>query len=106
MRGLICRWLVGATLSVVLAACATTSNPALPNESKAVASDPLSRARVHTELAALYYQQGSMKTALDELATAARSMRNTRRLTACWASFTCSWVSQRKLKVISRALLH
>ncbi len=70
MRGLICRWLVGATLSVVLAACATTSNPALPNESKAVASDPLSRARVHTELAALYYQQGSMKTALDELATA------------------------------------
>ena len=35
-------------------------------------SDPLNRARVHTELAALYYQQGSMKTALDELGNATK----------------------------------
>ena len=51
---------------LALTAC-TSTNPSLPNEGKSVASDPISRARVHTELAALYYQQGSMKTALDEL---------------------------------------
>lgn len=70
MPGMAYRWLVSGALCALLAACTTTSNQVLPNESKAVASDPLSRARVHTELAALYYQQGSMKTALDELATA------------------------------------
>ena len=49
-----------------------SSNQGLPNEGKPVVSDPVSRARVHTELAALYYQQGSMKTALDELGNATR----------------------------------
>lgn len=66
------RRLLCAVFGVLLVACTTTGNPSAPNESKAVASDPLSRARVHTELAALYYQQGSMKTALDELATATK----------------------------------
>jgi type IV pilus assembly protein PilF len=56
---------------IALTAC-TSANPSLPNDSKPVVADPLSRARVHTELAALYYQQGSMKTALDELATAVK----------------------------------
>ena len=56
---------------LALTAC-TSTNPSLPNEGKPVVSDPISRARVHTELAALYYQQGSMKTALDELASATK----------------------------------
>lgn len=55
-----------------LSAACTSTNPALPNEGKPVVSDPVSRARVHTELAALYYQQGSMKTALDELGNATK----------------------------------
>lgn len=62
---------VACVTGVALTAC-TSTNPSLPNEAKPIASDPLSRARVHTELAALYYQQGSMKTALDELATATK----------------------------------
>lgn len=70
MTGLAFRFMCGVFLSAVLVACTTTGNPSLPNATKTVATDPLSRARVHTELAALYYQQGSMKTALDELATA------------------------------------
>lgn len=53
-----------------LSVACTSSNPSSLNEGKPVVSDPLSRARVHTELAALYYQQGSMKTALDELGNA------------------------------------
>lgn len=65
------RMLLGLALSLGLVAC-TTSSANLPNEGKPVVSDPQSRARVHTELAALYYQQGSMKTALDELANAIR----------------------------------
>jgi len=55
----------------LLLAC-TSTNPVTPNEGKPVVSDPVSRARIHTELAALYYQQGSMKTALDELGNATR----------------------------------
>lgn len=58
-------------LSFALVACASSTASA-PTDTKPVVSDPVSRARVHTELAALYYQQGSMKTALEELATATK----------------------------------
>ena len=62
--------LLGALgLSLLFVGC-TSSTVTTSNGAKPVATDPLSRARVHTELAALYYQQGSMKTALDELASA------------------------------------
>lgn len=55
----------------LLAACTTTTNLAgVPKQKPVPQVRPESRARVHTELAALYYQQGSMKTALNELNTA------------------------------------
>jgi type IV pilus assembly protein PilF len=55
-----------------LVACTTTTNLAGVPEQKASKAPPESRARVHTELAALYYQQGSFKTALTEIDTALR----------------------------------
>lgn len=56
-----------------LAGCTTTTNLAgVPEQKPAAKAQPESRARVHTELAALYYQQNSFKTALDELSTAVR----------------------------------
>jgi type IV pilus assembly protein PilF len=58
-------------LVLCLTACATTSTIGVEN-AKQIPADPLSRARIHTELAALYFQQGGMKTALDELASAVR----------------------------------
>ena len=61
---------VGSVL--LLIACTTSSGPTGADTGKATPMDPLSRARIHTELAALYYQQGSMRTALDELANATR----------------------------------
>lgn len=68
------RWLPIAMLATLLvSACTTTTRaPSGIEDPKPVVSDPLSRARVHTELAALYYQQGSMKTALDELRSAVK----------------------------------
>ena len=59
-------------LSVCLmAACTVTTNLAgVPERKPVVKAPPEDRARVHTELAALYYQQGSMKTALTELQAA------------------------------------
>lgn len=61
-------------LSVCLmAACTVTTNLAgVPERKPVVKAPPEDRARVHTELAALYYQQGSMKTALTELHAAVR----------------------------------
>ena len=57
----------------LLAACTTTTNLAgVPERKPVVKAPPEARARVHTELAALYYQQGSMKTALTELHAAVR----------------------------------
>lgn len=58
--------------TMILVGCTTSSTSATSGETKPVPADPLSRARIHTELAALYFQQGSMKTALDELANAVR----------------------------------
>ena len=57
----------------LLAACTTTTNLAGVPEQKPTSKAPAeNRARVHTELAALYYQQGSLKTAISELNTAVR----------------------------------
>jgi type IV pilus assembly protein PilF len=57
----------------LMAACTTTTNLAgVPEQRPATKAPPESRARVHTELAALYYQQGSYKTALSEIDTAIR----------------------------------
>lgn len=68
MRGTMAMLLVSA-----LVACTTTTNLAgVPEEKPASKAPPESRARVHTELAALYYQQGSFKTALAEIDTALR----------------------------------
>ena len=57
----------------LLAACTTTTNLAGVPEQKPVSkAPPESRARVHTELAAMYYQQASFKTALAEIDAALR----------------------------------
>ena len=64
-----------AALFVVLAGCA--SKPDTPETGTIVGEvgDPRNRARVHTELAAAYYERGNMAVALEELrmATAADS---------------------------------
>lgn len=55
-----------------LTACATTTSTTGVENAKQIPADPVSRARIHTELAALYFQQGGMKIALDELGNAVR----------------------------------
>lgn len=61
------------TLALLLSACTTTTDLAgMPAQKPAAKAPPENRARVHTELAALYYQQNSLKTALNELNTATR----------------------------------
>lgn len=61
---------LGAALMALLAACAAPQ-PEGPNvESTTISGgshDPRNRARVRTELAALYYQRGNMNIALEEL---------------------------------------
>lgn len=66
------RCLTLALMALLLAAsCTTTTNLAgVPERKPVVKAPPENRARVHTELAALYYQQGSLKTSLNELNTA------------------------------------
>ena len=66
------RQLIAFVLVGFLAACTTTTNLAGVPEKPASKAPPESRARVHTELAALYYQQGSFKTALTEIDSALR----------------------------------
>ena len=72
------RTTMAALLLALLAACAGTG-PETPVVDRgpviADPGDPRNRARVHTELAALYYRRGNMGVALDELrvATAADS---------------------------------
>jgi type IV pilus assembly protein PilF len=66
-----------ATIAVVLlAACAASSPDATTMDTGTMvgeAGDPRNRAKIHTELAAAYYQRGNMGVALEELriATAA-----------------------------------
>lgn len=68
------RAVFAAAFVMLLGACAAT--PEAPGDSGAIigeVGDPRNRARVHTELAALYYGRGNMGVALEELriATAA-----------------------------------
>lgn len=60
-----------ALAAAVLAGCAGTQSPTEPVlESPSIAGevgDPRNRAKVHTELAALYYSRGNMAVALEEL---------------------------------------
>ncbi len=61
---------------LVLAGCAATAPQAPSTDSPgsgpiiADVGEPRSRARIHTELASLYYQRGNMGVALEELRTA------------------------------------
>ncbi len=68
MRQSILVWLS----AMLVAGCTTTGSAPVAGDSRPIPADPLSRARIHTELAALYFQQGSMKTALEELGNAVR----------------------------------
>jgi type IV pilus assembly protein PilF len=63
--------IMGALL-LSLGACASNVKTVAAENSKQIPADPVSRARIHTELAALYFQQGGMKIALEELANAVR----------------------------------
>jgi type IV pilus assembly protein PilF len=74
-----CMTLVPAVLLAALAGCANqpTQQPietSAPHETGTIVGevgDPRNRARVHTELAALYFERGNMGVALEELRTAA-----------------------------------
>lgn len=73
MRDLIPALILVLVFGLSVTACTTTTNLAGVPEAKAsTKAPPENRARVHTELAALYYQQGSLKTALAEIDTALR----------------------------------
>jgi len=68
--------LLAATLSLLCAACAGdfSGQPAQNIETANTVGDvghARNRARIHTELASLYYQRGNMATALEELRIAA-----------------------------------
>ena len=61
---------IGLALLALLAACATPQPEGPKVESTSFSGgshDPRNRARVRTELAALYYQRGNMNVALEEL---------------------------------------
>jgi type IV pilus assembly protein PilF len=61
---------LGMTLAALLAACGTPAPEGPKVESPTISgtsTDPRNRARVRTELAALYYQRGNMNVALEEL---------------------------------------
>jgi len=64
------RAVLGMTLMALLAACSTPQPEGPKVESSTMTGgthDPRNRARVRTELAALYYQRGNMNVALEEL---------------------------------------
>ena len=75
-------WLAIAALAWLLAGCAgqgSSSSDAPSMETGTIvgeAGDPRNRARIHTELASLYYSRGSMGVALEELRAAADSDQN------------------------------
>jgi len=76
MRALYAVVLAAGLLPVVLAlpGCATQPREEAPSVETGTitgeASDPRNRARIHTELASLYYGRGNMGVALEELRTA------------------------------------
>ena len=76
--------LAAASLAVLLAGCAGSQGPGSSNEAPTVdtgtivgeVSDPRNRAKIHTELASLYFQRGNMGVALEELRIAAEADSN------------------------------
>jgi type IV pilus assembly protein PilF len=67
------RRLAAALAAVLLAACAAPGGQGPASETGTIIGemgDPRNRARLHTELAALYYGRGNMGVALEELRTA------------------------------------
>jgi type IV pilus assembly protein PilF len=74
--------LVLAALSIALAGCQTTTSTTTTSQAPSMdtrpepgvvqekASDPRNRARIHTELASLYFERGNMGVALESLRTA------------------------------------
>lgn len=64
------RWVAGIFLSVVCVFSAQAqfnSDQLGPTGRNLATNDPRNRARIHTELGAMYYQGGNMSVALDEL---------------------------------------
>jgi type IV pilus assembly protein PilF len=68
------RFLIVLAIAALLSACASTEQPQGPIAETGVmkgdAGDPRNRARLHTELASLYYSRGNMGVALEELRVA------------------------------------
>jgi type IV pilus assembly protein PilF len=67
------RRLIGAGLVLLASACATQPPPPPSVDTGQIVGevgDPQNRAKLHTELAALYYRRGSMAVALEELRSA------------------------------------
>ena len=64
---------VRALTLIVLAGCASQSKEEAPHDTGAIigeVGDPRNRAKLHTELASLYYSSGNLGVALEELRTA------------------------------------
>lgn len=56
-----------------LSGCTTVTGPTVASDAAPQAASARQRAKVHTELASLYYQQGNMAVALDEVRVALRA---------------------------------
>lgn len=59
--------LVAALAAATLGGCTTVTGPTVSGDSAPQAGGARQRAKVHTELASLYYQQGNMGVALEEV---------------------------------------
>ena len=73
------RRLVGAALVLLVCGCATQPPPPPSVDTGQIigeVGDPQNRARLHTELAALYYRRGNMAVALEELRSATTADSN------------------------------
>jgi type IV pilus assembly protein PilF len=70
------RPLAAALLALLLSACAGTGSEGPESQTGTIVGemgDPRNRARLHTELAALYYGRGNFAVALEELRVAAKA---------------------------------
>lgn len=73
------RRLIGAGLVLLVCGCATQPPPPPSVDTGQIigeVGDPQNRARLHTELAALYYRRGNMAVALEELRSATSADSN------------------------------
>ena len=64
------RLALALALALALCGCATTAPPEPTMDTgtiKTETSEPRNRARIHTELASLYFEKGNMGVALEEL---------------------------------------